>query len=112
MADIGTGTGALLGIWVAKLVGSTAGAGVSLIYLLPRGRREAATRFVTGVSCGMIFGAPTGLWIEARLGIAGDLSRLDIMLAGSAAASLCAWWVLGALARIAGRYGTRPGTRD
>jgi hypothetical protein len=30
-----------------------------------------------------------------------------MMLAGSACASLCAWWVLGALARLADRYGAR-----
>jgi hypothetical protein len=104
MADLGNDPG----VWAAKVVGATAGAGISIIYLLPKSRREAASRFVTGISCGLIFGAPTGLWLEARLGIAGLLSGAEVMLTGSAAASLCAWWVLGALARVAEKYGMRP----
>jgi hypothetical protein len=32
----------------------------------------------------------------------------EIMVAGSAAASMGAWWGLGVLVRIADRYGTRP----
>jgi hypothetical protein len=107
MADLGNDPGAMLGVWAAKMFGATAGAGISLIYLLPKSRREAASRFMTGISCGLIFGAPTGLWLEARLGIAGLLSGPEMMLAGSACASLCAWWVLGALARLADRYGAR-----
>jgi hypothetical protein len=109
MADLGNDPGALPGMWAARIAGATAGAGVSLIYLLPKSRREAASRFLTGLSCGMIFGGPTGLWLVERLGIGGELSGPEVMLTGSAAASLCAWWVLGALARIAVRYGGRNG---
>jgi hypothetical protein len=32
------------------------------------------------------------------------------MLSGSAAASLCAWWGLGILSRLAARYGDKPGS--
>lgn len=105
MADLGNDPG----LWAARTLGATAGAGVSLIYLLPKTRREAASRFLTGLSCGLIFGGPTGLWLTARLGIGGSLSGVETLLAGSAAASLSAWWVLGALARVAERYGRRVG---
>lgn len=101
MADFGNDPG----LWVARGLGAAAGAAVSLVYMLPRGRREAASRFFTGVACGMIFGPPTGVWMVARLGIAGNLSRAEVMLTGSAAASLMAWWALGAAARLAERYG-------
>ena len=47
------------GIWAARITGAVAGAGVSLVYLLPKSKREAASRFITGVSCGMIFGGPS-----------------------------------------------------
>lgn len=104
MADLGNEPG----VWAAKAVGATAGAGISLIYLLPKSRREAASRFMTGMSCGLIFGGPTGLWLIEQLGIAAALSGTEVMLTGAAAASLSAWWVLGALARVAERYG---GTR-
>ena len=103
MADLGNDPG----VWAANAVGATAGASVSLIYLFPKNRREAASRFLTGLICGLIFGGPTGLWLMARLGIEDGLSQTDIMLTGSAAASLCAWWVLGALARLAERYGKK-----
>jgi hypothetical protein len=107
MTDLGQDPGAILGVWAAKTAGGCAGAGVSLIYLLPKSRREAASRFATGLTCGLIFGGPTGLWLTQRLGISGTLSGPETMLAGSAAASLCAWWVLGALSRVAERYGGR-----
>lgn len=105
MADIGNDAG----VWAAKAVGAAAGAGVSLIYMLPKSRREAASRFVTGLSCGLIFGGPTGVWLSTRLGLGDALSGVELMLAGSAAASLCAWWGLGVLARLAARYGGRAG---
>lgn len=105
MADFGHDAG----VWAAKALGATAGAGVSLVYLLPKSRREAACRFLTGLCCGLIFGGPTGVLLAERLGIGADLSGLDVMLTGSAAASLCAWWVLGALSRLAERYGSKPG---
>ena len=96
------------GILAARFTGAVAGAGVSLIYLLPQTHREAASRFLTGLACGMIFGGPVGLWIVKRLDIAGGLSGQDVMLTGSAAASLCAWWGLGLMVRIADRYAARP----
>ena len=106
MADLGHDPGAA-GVWLAKAAGAMAGAGISLIYLLPKSRREAASRFATGLTCGLIFGGPTGLWLAQRLGIGGVLSGPETMLTGSAAASLCAWWVLGALSRVAERWGSR-----
>ena len=105
MADFGNEAG----MWLAKLVGSAAGAAVSLAYLLPKNRREAATRFFTGLSCGLIFGGPAGLWLTARLGVSAHLSGPDILLTGSAAASLTAWWGLGVLSRLAEHYGGRSG---
>ncbi|KQY19756.1 DUF6107 family protein [Rhizobium sp. Root482] len=101
MADFGNDPG----LWAVKGIGSAAGAAVSLVYMLPRGRREAGSRFFTGLICGLIFGGPAGLWIVARLGIGGSLSGAEVMLTGSAAASLSAWWVLGAMVRVAERYG-------
>lgn len=96
------------GLWAARVAGAIAGAGVSLIYLLPKSRREAASRFVTGLSCGLIFGGPVGLWIVRKLDVASGLSGPEIMLTGSAAASLFAWWGLGLMLRIADRYAARP----
>ncbi|MGE7371043.1 DUF6107 family protein [Neorhizobium sp. NPDC001467] len=107
--DLGAGLGNDAGVWTARALGAVAGAAVSLIYLLPENRREALSRFVTGVSCGLIFGGPAGIWLAERADIADAVSATDMMLAGSAAASLCAWWVLGALSRIASRYGRKSG---
>ncbi len=90
--------------WLAeRIAGSTAGAAVSLIYLVPGSHREAATRFFSGLCCGLVFGGPAGLWLESWLGLGDRLSGPELMLSGSAFASLVAWWGLGALARIAAR---------
>lgn len=97
------------GFWGARIAGALAGSAISLIYLLPEGRREAAGRLVTGVTTGLIFGGPTGLWLARKLDLANDLSGSDVMLAGSALSSLCAWWALGILARIAARWGVGRG---
>jgi hypothetical protein len=104
MADFGNDPG----LWAAKGIGSAAGAAVSLVYMLPKGKREAGSRFFTGLLCGLIFGGPAGLWIVAKLGIAGSLSGTEVMLTGSAAASLSAWWGLGAVVRVAKRFGQQP----
>ena len=95
------------GLWATRAIGASAGAAVSLIYLLPKGRREAACRFFAGLACGLVFGGPAGVWIARVLEISEKLSGPDVMLTGSAAASLCAWWGLGVLARLAARYGGR-----
>jgi hypothetical protein len=86
-------------LWVAKAVGAVAGSAVSLAYILPHGRREAACRFAVGVVCGLVFGGTAGLKIAAELGIEGAIGPNELMLMGSAAASLCAWWVLGFVVR-------------
>lgn len=105
MADMGQEGGMM----AARVIGAAAGAWVSLVYLVPKSGREAASRFMTGLSCGIMFGGPTGLWLAERLGLAGQLTPVETMLSGAAAASLTAWWVLGAVERIASRYG---GSRD
>ena len=93
------------GLWATRAVGASAGAAVSLVYLLPKSRREAASRFFAGLCCGMIFGGPAGFWIAERLTLVDVLSAYEVMLSGSAAASLCTWWGLGILSRLAERWG-------
>jgi hypothetical protein len=88
----------------AKSVGALSGAAISLAYMLPKGRREAALRFFTGFAAGMVFGFPAGLKLAAMLGLSGQLSGAEIALCGAAAASLGAWWALGLVARFAEQY--------
>jgi hypothetical protein len=89
----------------AKAIGAVAGSAISLAYVLPKGRREAALRFFCGVAAGMVFGTSAGLKLAEYLGISAELGRFEIAMSGAAAASLCAWWALGILARFANRYG-------
>jgi hypothetical protein len=96
MTDI-SGTGWL---WAAKGAGAVAGSAVSLAYILPQGRRDAAARFAVGVVCGLVFGGTAGLKIAVELGVEELIGPAETMLMGSAAASLCAWWALGAVMRI------------
>jgi len=94
-------------IWLAKGVGAIAGSAVSIAYLLPNGRREAAIRFAVGATCGLVFGGAAGVKIATELGISSRLGAAETALMGAAAASLCAWWALGLIARRfgAGRLG-------
>lgn len=92
-----------LALWGAKLLGAAAGSAISVAYLLPKGRREAAARILVGLVTGLVFGAPAGLALAEKLGLGGALNPSELALMGSAAASLCAWWALGILSRFAGR---------
>lgn len=86
-------------LWAAKGAGAVAGSAVSVAYILPQGRREAAVRFAVGVVCGLVFGGTAGLKIAVELGVEELIGPVETMLMGSAAASLCAWWALGPLLR-------------
>ncbi|VVT18572.1 DUF6107 family protein [Hoeflea sp. EC-HK425] len=92
----------------ARIAGALAGALVSLAYMMPRGTREAVARAIAGIVSGLVFGAPTGVALAHWLGVTEMLSPTETLLTGSAAASMTAWWVLGALARIADRTGRGP----
>lgn len=99
-----------LWLLLAKAVGAVSGSAISLAYVLPRGRREAALRFFTGVAAGMIFGTSAGLKLADYLEITGEIGRFELAMIGAAAASLCAWGALGVLARFAEHWtGHRTG---
>jgi hypothetical protein len=86
-------------LWVVKGAGAVAGSAISLAYLMPASRREAAIRFAVGVACGLVFGGAAGVKIASELGIETLIGPVELMLTGSAAASLCAWWALGFVVR-------------
>ena len=92
-------------LWAAKGAGAVAGSAISLAYILPQGRREAAVRFAVGVVCGLVFGGTAGVKIAVELGVQRWLGTTETMLMGSAAASLCAWWAVGAVIRVLKRKG-------
>lgn len=85
--------------WAAKAAGAMAGSAISLAYMLPANRREAAIRFAVGVVSGLVFGGTAGLKIADQLGIEKALGSNETMLMGASAASLCAWWALGLIVR-------------
>ena len=89
---------------LAKLIGAVSGSAISLAYMLPKGRRDAALRFFTGLAAGMVFGTSAGVKIAEQLSIADRLSGFEIAMTGAAAASLCAWSALGVFSRIADRW--------
>ena len=57
-----------------KLAGAAAGAMISLVYLVPKGRREAVSRFVVGLLSGLVFGSAVGAALAERFGLAGRIS--------------------------------------
>lgn len=94
-------------VWllIAKTIGAIAGSAVSIAYLLPSGKREAALRFAIGLTAGLVFGSAVGLKLADQLGIGDRITAFETTLSGAAVASLCAWWALGVLSRVAGRIG-------
>jgi len=90
-------------VWVffAKTVGAICGSAISIAYLLPSSKREAFLRFIIGITSGVMFGMFVGIKLAEQLGIKEHLSKAEIALSGAAMASLCAWWALGVMARIA-----------
>ena len=94
--------GALLG--GAKLAGAISGSAVSLAFMVPASKREAALRFAVGTVSGLLFGGVAGLKLASELGLTGQIGPFEMMLTGSALASLCAWWSLGVAARIARQW--------
>lgn len=86
-------------LWTAKAVGAVAGSAISLAYVLPDERREAGIRFGIGIAAGLVFGGAVGTKIAVELGIEEHLGPFELVLMGSAAASLCAWWALGLVVR-------------
>jgi hypothetical protein len=76
-------------LWAVKGAGAVLGSAVSLAYVLPRGRREAA----------IVFGSAAGLKIADELSLPASIGDAELMLMGSAAASFVAWWALGFVIR-------------
>lgn len=99
-------------LWLAKGAGAVVGSAISLAYLLPQDRREAAIRFAVGVACGLVFGGTAGLKIAVELGVDRLIGPTETMLMGSAAASLCAWWAIGIVLRGLERRSGRTGQVD
>ena len=95
-------------MWAAKGAGAVAGSAISLAYILPHGRREAALRFAVGTVCGLVFGGTVGLKVASELGLSKLLGSYETMLMGSAVASLCAWWALGFVMRAFSQGGESP----
>lgn len=101
-------------LWLAKIAGAIAGSAISVAYMLPRGRREAALRFTVGAVAGLIFGGAAGLKIASELDVGSALGAFEVMLMGATAASLSAWWALGLVMRLfdradgQGRRGDTP----
>jgi hypothetical protein len=105
MADLGNTSG----LFASRTVGALSGAAISLIYMLPKSEREAVCRFLAGLVSGVIFGGPVGVWLAVRMSIIDALSPSEIVLSGAAAVSLCSWWALGLLERLAKRWGRLSG---
>jgi len=102
--DVPTQIWAEIWEWTARIIGAIIGSAISIAYLLPSSKREAALRFLTGLGVGLVFGTLTGHKLAVQLNLENTLSPIEITFIGATTASLCAWWGLGILARAAARY--------
>ncbi|MEM0899589.1 MAG: DUF6107 family protein [Pseudomonadota bacterium] len=92
-------TGYAQTLMLAKVTGAIAGSAISLAYMLPRGRREAAIRFFSGIAGGMLFGSPVGVYAAQTLAVADALTPEQTHLMGAGLASLSMWWIIGVVIR-------------
>lgn len=99
-------------LWIAKFIGALAGSAISLAYVLPAGKREAAIRFMTGLTAGLVFGFPTGLWIADRFSFGNRLNDFEVALMGAAFSSLVIWTALGFALRFLERNFSQKRPRD
>jgi len=97
---------------LAKVAGAFAGSLISIAYVLPRGQRDAMLRLTVGVVSGLVFGGTVGVKAADLLGLLGKISLVETMLMGAALASLCAWWGLGVLQRLAEQLPARFSSRS
>lgn len=86
--------------WSARGIGAVAGSSISLVYLVPKQRREAMSRLIVGVVIGIVFGAATGEKLVQIFDLTGHVSRTEILLMGASTASFVSWWVLGLVSRF------------
>lgn len=82
-------------LWLARALGAVAGSAISLAYVLPRGRRDAAIRFMSGTAGGFMFGTPIGIYVAEHLAIADKLTAEQTVLMGAGLSSLLLWWAIG-----------------
>ena len=94
--------------WSARGVGAIAGSSVSLVYFVPKQRREAISRLVVGVICGLIFGQAVGEKLVQYMVLDVHPNEFETVLMGAAAASFVSWWVLGLLVRMIERSAPAP----
>ena len=94
-------TTAAMSFLAEKATGAIVGSAISIAYVFPSGRRDAAIRFFTGVAGGFVFGTTVGVKLAHDFRIADVLSEGETALMGSAVASLAIWWVMGFLLRLA-----------
>lgn len=90
------------GDWLANILnervfGASAGAVLSLVYLVPSHWQEAVARFAIGIICGLIFGPAVGIFIANQLDL--GMQPSELQLAGACTASFGSWWALGLLTR-------------
>jgi hypothetical protein len=86
--------------WSVRGAGALAGSSVSLVYMVPKRRREAVSRFVVGMIAGLIFSHAVGEKLATWFALEVPLERLEILLIGASAASFASWWALGLIVRI------------
>lgn len=86
--------------WAVRGTGAVAGSSVSLVYMLPKRRREAVSRFIVGIVSGLIFGQLAGQKLVDLFAPGVPLERLEVLLIGASAASFASWWALGLVVRL------------
>ena len=80
-------------IIVYKLIGSSVGSILAVIFMVPKTRTEAIRRLIFSVACGMLFSPIIRLWVDM------DYSW-ETVTSLSGVTALVSWWLMGILTKF------------
>lgn len=90
---------------ILKLIGSIAGAILSLVFLPPKNRAEFTTRAVFSVLSGILFGDALRDYMHWL-----DTPRMNI--AAAALLAMLSWFIMGTLIRLIGAWKGPPSDKN
>ena len=91
----------------AKLLGTVAGAVLALVFLPPR----TLWGFIRRLIIAVIFGPISAPFIAPHLLTVTRIDQgFDLQVGSAAVGAFCSWWLLGAIHRIAERFGNKEET--
>lgn len=85
---------------LARLIGAAGGAVVGVVFIWPRTRREALSRLVVSMICGILLEDHVEWWLKVP-------ESADMTMGNAAIGAAMSWWVIGVGVRLARHWGEK-----